>query len=80
MRDWRKLPVLDKESFLLAKAITKPIKAQEDISGPHLHEVPAIASAKRRTKLWAKYHAQITALKSFIKSILYTKNEGTEIK
>ena len=53
MRDWRKLPVLDKESFLLAKAITKPIKAQEDISGPHLHEVPAIASAQSLVRLLA---------------------------
>ena len=70
MRDGRKIPVLGKESFLLAKAITKSIKTQEDISGPHLHVVPAIASAKRQTKLWAKYHAQITALNLFIKSIL----------
>ena len=46
-RDGRKLAGLGKESFLLAKAITKPIKTQEDVSRtPSFHEVTATASDK----------------------------------
>lgn len=47
IRDGRKLPGLGKESFLLAKAITKPTKTQEDVSRtPSFHEVTATARDK----------------------------------